>query len=167
MEGRPLRGFTLIELLVVIAIIAMLSTVVLASLNTARARARDTARIQSLQQLRTALILYYTENGSFPAGSNTSSGDWAGTFKTSLAPFMSQLPVDPQRNVTGPPVWQYFGMTNCGATGSNCSWLNSPQGGTACAGKIILYAFGTEGAVEHQECTATNARVMTVIVGDI
>ncbi len=57
------NGFTLIELLVVIAIIGVLSTVVLASLNTARARARDSARISNIKQVQSALAMYHSENG--------------------------------------------------------------------------------------------------------
>lgn len=60
------KGFTLIELLVVISIIGLLSSVVLSSLNTARAKARDTQRIRTLTELRTALNLYYADNGYYP-----------------------------------------------------------------------------------------------------
>ena len=69
------KGFTLIELLVVIAIIAILSSVVLASLNTARARARDAERISNLRAVERALALYYADNGSYP---NT-GGSWYGS----------------------------------------------------------------------------------------
>ena len=59
------RGFTLIELLVVIAIIGILSSVVLASLNSARAKARDANRSASIKQVQLALELYYDSNGSY------------------------------------------------------------------------------------------------------
>ncbi len=60
------RGFTLIELLVVIAIIGLLSSVVLASLNGARQKARDAQRVSHLTQIRTALEMYYSDNNSYP-----------------------------------------------------------------------------------------------------
>ncbi|PIY58013.1 MAG: secretion system protein G, partial [Candidatus Yonathbacteria bacterium CG_4_9_14_0_2_um_filter_47_74] len=60
------KGFTLIELLVVIAIIGVLSSVVLASLNTARGRANDARRISDLKAIEIALALYYDNNGAYP-----------------------------------------------------------------------------------------------------
>ena len=64
------KGFTLIELLVVIAIIGLLSSIVLASLSTARAKARDAQRLSDLTQIRNALALYYSTNGSYPLPGN-------------------------------------------------------------------------------------------------
>ena len=60
------RGFTLIELLVVIAIIGILSSVVLASLNSARKKGRDARRISDIKQLQLALELYNDTNQGFP-----------------------------------------------------------------------------------------------------
>ena len=53
------RGFTLIELLVVIAIIGILSSVVLASLNTARGKGANSAIKSNLANARTQAELYY------------------------------------------------------------------------------------------------------------
>lgn len=53
------RGFTLIELLVVIAIIGILSSVVLASLNTARAKGADAAVKSNLNNIRAQAELVY------------------------------------------------------------------------------------------------------------
>jgi len=60
------RGFTLIELLVVIAIIGILSSVVLASLNTARQKSRDVARISDMRQIQLAFELYFDSCGQYP-----------------------------------------------------------------------------------------------------
>lgn len=54
------------ELLVVISIIELLSSVVLASLNSARAKARDARRISDFHQIQLALAFYYEENGAYP-----------------------------------------------------------------------------------------------------
>lgn len=59
------RGFTLIELLVVIAIIGILSAIVLASLGSARSRARDAQRKSDLKQIANAFELYYLEKGNY------------------------------------------------------------------------------------------------------
>ena len=53
------KGFTLIELLVVIAIIGILASVVLASLNTARAKGADAAIKSNLNNARSQAELFY------------------------------------------------------------------------------------------------------------
>jgi prepilin-type N-terminal cleavage/methylation domain-containing protein len=58
------RGFTLIELLVVIAIIGILSSVVLASLNTARNKGADAAIKSNLANARAEAELYYDSNSN-------------------------------------------------------------------------------------------------------
>ncbi|MEJ0053674.1 MAG: prepilin-type N-terminal cleavage/methylation domain-containing protein [bacterium] len=61
------RGFTLIELLVVIAIIGILSSVVVVSLNAARAKARDAKRISDIHQIQKAVEIYNATVGLPPA----------------------------------------------------------------------------------------------------
>lgn len=60
------RGFTLIELLVVIAIIGILSSVVLANLNSSRGKARDAKRIADMESLKSALSAYQLDNQGYP-----------------------------------------------------------------------------------------------------
>jgi prepilin-type N-terminal cleavage/methylation domain-containing protein len=54
-------GFTLIELLVVVAIISLLSSIVMASLNTGRDKSRDAAIKSNLLSARTSAGLYQGE----------------------------------------------------------------------------------------------------------
>jgi general secretion pathway protein G len=121
------RGFTLIELLVVIAIIGLLSAVVLASLNSARAKGRDARRIADLKQLQLALELAY----------DASNPDEYPDALSSLAPtYISTVPVDP-------------------VTGSAYSYDNLTSAAAACAvasGSCVSYGLGAT-----LEDTANNA----------
>ncbi len=58
-------GFTLIELLVVIAIIGILSSVVLASLNTARGKGADAAVKSNLANIRAQAEILFDNNGCY------------------------------------------------------------------------------------------------------
>ena len=64
------KGFTLIELLVVISIIAFLSSVVIATTNTARAKARDAKKLSDAKQVSTAMEMWYSDNKTMPSSLN-------------------------------------------------------------------------------------------------
>jgi len=74
----------IVIIIVAIAIIGILSSVVLASLNSARMKGRDARRVADVKQLQLALELYYDENQEYP---------------TSLSPlspsYINEIPSDP------------------------------------------------------------------------
>ena len=89
-------GFTLIELLVVISIIGLLASVVMASLNSARAKGRDARRIADLKQIQNALTLYYDDNGRYPTVGSWVNSTAGCNWIPGLAPtYISCVPQDP------------------------------------------------------------------------
>jgi prepilin-type N-terminal cleavage/methylation domain-containing protein len=60
-------GFTLMELLIVVSIIGILATIILASLNEGREKARVTAAVASIKQVEKTVSLYIADTGTFPA----------------------------------------------------------------------------------------------------
>jgi prepilin-type N-terminal cleavage/methylation domain-containing protein len=102
------KGFTLVELMVTVSIIAILSSIIYASFDQARAQARDKARLSSLKEVQLALEVYRAQNGSYPiagcgaasfAGPGPGSAGFSqcGDYIVGLVPdFIDRLPVDPR-----------------------------------------------------------------------
>lgn len=103
------QGFTLIELLVVIAIIGILSSVVLASLSTARQKSRDAKRISDLGQVQLALELYFDASQTYPT--NAAGVITLSTVAGLNPTYIPILPVTP----TGATVYKYAAVSNANA----------------------------------------------------
>ena len=114
-------GFTLIELLVVIAIIGLLATIVMVSLNSARAKARDVRRIADMKQIASALNLYYDDIQAYPPVDPAAQGvggwnvSYSPIFLSALVPkYINTMPRDPinQLDVSfsffGPKAGSYY-----------------------------------------------------------
>lgn len=71
------KSFTLIELLIVITIIGILAVALVPKIAQGPARARDVQRKADLQNVATALELYYADHGEYP---HKPSGFTAGDF---------------------------------------------------------------------------------------
>lgn len=101
---KKFKGFTLVEMLTVVAIIAILASIVVVNVNSARMRARDGRRISDIEAIAKAMEMYlYREGGgtSYPDVSGWAystetgtSSNWY-TLKTELAPYIDPLPEDP------------------------------------------------------------------------
>jgi len=107
------RGFTLIELLVVIAIIGILSSVVLASLQASRVKARDARRLSDIKQIQNALGLYNNDNRRYPTTPPTPTLGQVSTMTTGtydITPYINPIPSDPTN--TGSRGYLYRAASN-------------------------------------------------------
>ena len=137
---KSTTGFTLVELLVVISIITLLASVIMASLNSARFKARDARRRSDVNQLRSAIILYYDKYDVPPATDGNmryclghgdigtcwpGSGNYHGStdLDNKIKEFLTTIPDDPLNNTscngdaymyysdaTGKLIYLHYGM---------------------------------------------------------
>ena len=86
-------GFTLIELLVVIAIISLLSSVVLASLGTARKKAKVAEVQQEIKSFKSAMELYRLNNGSYYNTGSYTRAQTSGEYNPFVAAMGPYIPI--------------------------------------------------------------------------
>lgn len=113
------KGFTLIELLIVIFIISILIVTTVVYLNYARQDARDSRRKHDLDQIKSALELYFGQNEKYPWGRGSSAApdigsnmtDWSSSSNSlvsALAPYLSPLSKDPYNKTVGSITYVYW-----------------------------------------------------------
>lgn len=100
------KGFTLTEMMIVVTIIGILATLIVGSYAKYTQRARDVKRKAHLEQIRTALELYRTENFQYPP---LNWDGWCTQISNSSFPqvknaleagYISQVPRDPRYSGT-------------------------------------------------------------------
>jgi prepilin-type N-terminal cleavage/methylation domain-containing protein/prepilin-type processing-associated H-X9-DG protein len=103
MKSRP-RGFTLIELLVVMGIIAVLASVLLPAVQSAREAARRSQCVSNLKQVGLAMSTYHDTHSVLPPGKK---GCCWGTWLVYTLPQLEQQPLY--------NAWNSFGTNAAGA----------------------------------------------------
>jgi prepilin-type N-terminal cleavage/methylation domain-containing protein len=119
------RGFTLIELLVVIAIIGVLSSVVLASLGSARNKGADSAVKSNLRSIKTIVDIIYDVNQTTPPyNRGYNEGGSAGTG------ICDDSKVIDARNALAKAVGVTYASVKCAATATGWAVKAPLSGGT-------------------------------------
>lgn len=116
------KGFTLVELLVVMAIVGVLAAASITLINPVAQmnKARDSKRKADIAQIRAALELYRSDNGSYPATDWVNSQQGDGWIPNLTPNYTKYVPKDP-KNTGGFPfnggyTYAYYSSNYCGLT---------------------------------------------------
>lgn len=112
------KGFTIVELLIVIVVISILAAITIVTYNGISSRARDSARLDTMSQLKKSIEAYYAINGNYPMCSGNTiciSTTYAGWGDISL--LIANGPLKDPKNTNGQYGYYYArGFKKTGAT---------------------------------------------------
>lgn len=150
------KGFTLIELLVVISIIAILSLIGITVFTGVQKNARDAKRRGDMKAISNALEQYKAVNNKYPiAGAVSCESNWD-TLKNELAPYIQDLPKDPQ-NICDWTNGKFYKYHSTGTFYQIAASLeNIPSSGNftyQCADAGCVAAGSSDPSKAHQSCT--------------
>jgi prepilin-type N-terminal cleavage/methylation domain-containing protein len=125
---KTARGFSLIELVIVVVIIAIIGAIAIPKMSRGAAGAADSALIQDLSVIRSAIDLYQTENGGvYPTAANVTNAliqysDGSGGLSATkdathiYGPYLRSIPSLPVGAAKG-------GTTIAATTAAGVGWL--------------------------------------------
>lgn len=111
-----MRGFTMLEVLVSATIIAVLTAIGIVSYSSVNKRSRDVKRKSDLEQLRSALEMYRSDNGQYPsvgAGSMVNASNLSATLVSTYLPAIPEDPAPAQ-------YYQYQAIATSGVYSGYC-----------------------------------------------
>jgi prepilin-type N-terminal cleavage/methylation domain-containing protein len=154
---NPVSGFTLIELMVVISIIGLLAATLFTSTRAIHELARDNTRVADMHNIRTAINLFYNDNGRFPDEANdgvSNSGEFIGVgddIDSVLAPYIDPVPRDPLHDGT----LYFYAYDPIHEIDMDCS-LPSAETGIVYGFNYAEEAGGADGVISRQTCLGSD-----------
>jgi general secretion pathway protein G len=127
------QGFTLMELLITMGIIVLLMGVGVVSYTQTNKKARDSKRKADIESIRSALELYRTDQGQYPALTINGSNCITSTAITSGAvTYLAKIPTDTRddgvtycyKYLLGASPFTTYEITCTFEDGSACSYIN-------------------------------------------
>jgi prepilin-type N-terminal cleavage/methylation domain-containing protein len=154
------KGFTLIELLVVVAIIGILASVVLASLNSARAKGGDAAVKANLSSIRTQAEVVYDSNNCYSDGVAAGSGCAVSPFAPAACAatadtIFAETTVAAQWAAADAAAGGTSGFVACSSTANQTAWAIASNLKSSSATNLIGWCIDSTGK-SKQVTLATN-----------